>query len=106
VEVPSLRVLITESSDATADADSKLWAAGHMVQYCTEEDARAVWQALSGQTCPLDSDPIDVVVEVRPRHDVAGVSDGVRCASRRGIPTIIANKADVVPAFWGRSTWA
>ncbi len=93
-----MHVLITEPSEHTSDVDAQMRAAGHIVHHCSDDDAHAVCVALRGRSCHLDSDPIDVVVEVRAGHGVAGVSDGVRCASRRGIPTIIASEGDVAEA--------
>lgn len=93
-----MHVLVTQPFEATADVDAQLRTAGHVVHHCSDDDAHAVCVAVLGKDCPLDSDPIDVVVEVRSRHDVAGMSDGIRCAGRRGIPTMIANDGDVAGA--------
>jgi hypothetical protein len=98
-----MHVLVTVPSETTADVDAQLHAAGHIVRHCSEDGAHAVCVALRGRPCPLDRDPIDVVVEVRPHHErphqaIAGLSDGMRCASRRGIPTIIASGGDVAEA--------
>jgi hypothetical protein len=93
-----MHVLITEpSAPGAAGVAAELRGAGHVVHHCSDDEAQAVCVALRGRPCPLDSDPIDVVVEVRTGHQIAGVTDGFRCASRRGIPMIIAD-SDVVEA--------
>jgi hypothetical protein len=93
-----MHVLITEASEATPEVAARLKAAGHNVHRCADGDSHAVCVAVRGRPCPLDAEPVDVVVEVRTRTEVAGVSDGVRCASRRGVPTVIASGDEVVKA--------
>jgi hypothetical protein len=93
-----MHVLIAEPSDTTTEVEGRLKSAGHFVHRCSDDDAQAVCVALRGRPCPLDAEPVDVVIEVRSRSDVAGVSDGVRCARRRGLPTIVSGGEDVVDA--------
>jgi len=88
-------VLVLESERGAADeARAELTAAGHRVLLC-HDDGAAVFpcNALAeGHRCPIHSDTVDVVLDVRPRprSQPSAREDGVRCALTHHIPVLVA----------------
>jgi hypothetical protein len=91
-----MRVLLVGSAGASvARADEHLRGAGFEVERCHAPGAPAFPCAgLESGTCPLEQEPVDVVVAARdhsaPRPTLA--EDGVTCALRRSIPLVVAGR--------------
>jgi hypothetical protein len=86
-----MQVLMPESDTAGAAATARLRDAGHRVVTCHATGER--WcVALQGGRCPLDTEPIDIALLVRPSATTDGLpyEDGVVCAAARGIPLVVA----------------
>jgi hypothetical protein len=93
---PVMRVLVSGSRpESTRSAVDALRDAGHQVVRCHDDGEEPFpCAALRDQRgCPLDLDPVDVVLDV---HD-SGTStpsayeDGVACAARRLLPLVVAS---------------
>ena len=69
------------TSPAAATVAAELAEAGHTVHRCHEESGGTLGVAVRGAPCPVETQPIDVVVSVRPVMD-----DGIQCSVRRKIP--------------------
>ena len=89
-------VLIPDRSTATArEVATSLKDGGHRVHSCVLDDAALPCAALVGHPCPLDTAPIDVVVDVpNPHGRSEAFGDGALCAVRRRIPLVLAGDAD------------
>jgi hypothetical protein len=79
-------------------AAANLREASHAVVTC--HAAGEQWCiALQGGRCPLDTEPIDIALVVRPSAttDRLPYEEGVVCAAARGIPLVVAGSADGHP---------
>lgn len=87
-----MRTLLIESDPATsAQVSARLEALGHDIVRCRDTDAPAFpCAALLPEGCPLDHDPVDVVVTAHDAGWSAPGADeaGVTCALRTGIPVV------------------
>ncbi|MGZ4690708.1 MAG: hypothetical protein ACXWAY_13865, partial [Acidimicrobiia bacterium] len=86
-----------------------LEAAGHRVARCHEPGSRAFPCAgLDPGRCPLEEDPIDVVLTVRPRTHPrpSPLEDGVTCALRRHVPVVVAGRTALNPFAQYSATFA
>lgn len=88
-----MHVLLTETVTPRAkDAARSLAAAGHVVHHCHGDDDldTSCW-AMRGAPCPLERDPIDLVVTVRPSNAPrpTPLEDGVVCGVRRHVPVLV-----------------
>ena len=96
-----MEVLVLESEPGVAAiAIGQLEAAGHRVKRCHEPGSRAFPCAgLDPGECPLEDDPIDVVLTVRARSSArpSPLEDGVTCALRRRVPVVVAGRTAVNP---------
>ena len=96
-----MEVLVLESEPGVAAiAIGQLEAAGHRVRRCHEPGARAFPCAgLDPGRCPLEDDPIDVVLSVRARSSArpSPLEDGITCALRRHVPVVVAGRTAVNP---------
>ena len=97
-----MRVLVLEGEKGAADqAAEALAAAGHDVARCHDTGSAAFpcRGMLEGQSCPLESDQVDVAVVVRgePGDEPTAGEDGVRCALRRYIPLVVAGEVSRSP---------
>ncbi len=104
-----MRVLVLESEPGTADrAAAALEAASHTVARCHDAgDPAFPCRALDdGSACPLEQDPVDVVLTVRSGPDQPStLEDGVTCAIRAHIPLVVADDAEAGPyAPWATTT--
>ena len=81
------------TSPAAATVAAELTEAGHTVHRCHDESGGTLCVAVRGAPCPVETQPIDVVVSVRPVMD-----DGIQCAVRRKIP-LAAGVDGVGPAL-------
>jgi hypothetical protein len=75
-----------------------LEAGGHRVHACVHDDGAVPCASLAGRACPLDTAPVDVVVEVGdgPRRGEL-LGDGAVCAVRRHVPLLLVDGADDHP---------
>jgi hypothetical protein len=97
-----LNVLVLETERGEADvARHELAAAGHNIVRCHEPGSSAFpCNALAtGHTCPLETDVVDVALDVRrrPRSQPAPLEDGVRCALQHHIPLVVAGSPVLNP---------
>jgi hypothetical protein len=98
----ALNVLVLESEHGGADdASEQLRQAGHNAVRCHEPGSPSFpCNAIaSGETCPLESSPVDVAVDVRPRprSQPAPREDGVQCAIKQHIPLVIVGSETLNP---------
>jgi hypothetical protein len=98
----TLNVLVLESEPGAAGtAEFELERAGHRVLFCHEPGRPAFpCNAIAEHgKCPLDTVPIDVALDVRPRprSQPAPREDGVTCAIRRHVPLVVAGPAALNP---------
>ena len=105
-----MHLLLTETVTPRArDAARSLREAGHVVHACHDEgDVDATCGALRGESCPLEADPVDLVVTVRPMGapKPTPLEDGVLCAVRRKVPVLVAGSTAGDPwARWERLVW-
>ena len=104
-----MRVLVLESEPGAADrAAAALEAASHTVARCHDAgDPAFPCRALEdGSTCPLEQDPVDVVLTVRSPGDAPNaLEDGVACAIRAHIPLVVAGDSEAGPyGPWATAT--
>jgi len=104
-----MRVLVLESEPGAADgAAAALRAASHMVVRCHDPgDPAFPCRALAdGATCPLDQDPVDVVLTVRSGSpEPSPLEDGVACAIRTHVPLVVAGDSEAEPyRRWATAT--
>jgi hypothetical protein len=97
-----MRVLVLESDPHTAHgAIVELQAAGHKVLRCHEPDMPAFpCNALfDGGSCPLDQEPVDVVLDHRAHVSSRPTpyEDGISCALRRHIPLVTSGMSVFSP---------
>jgi hypothetical protein len=96
-----MEVLVLESEPGAADkATAQLEAAGHRIQRCHKPGARAFpCVGIDPGRCPLEQDPIDVVLTVRARPNLSpsASEDGVSCALRRHTPVVVAGRTTANP---------
>jgi hypothetical protein len=93
-------VMAETSTRASKKAAEVLHAAGHTVHSCHGPGDRGLsCAALEGRKCPLEAQPADVYVLVRPwsRPDPSPVEQGALCAARRRIPLVVAGFVDDNP---------
>lgn len=64
--------------------------AGHRVHTCLEGSDDEGCRQLVDSSCPLDTAPVDVAVEVGP-SPAASLDNGALCAVRRRIPLVLAD---------------
>jgi hypothetical protein len=82
-------LLVGTTSSALEDA---FFAAGHVVRHCHDpRDVGFACSALQGNGCPVEDQPIDVVVDVRPIpfDRPMAEEDGAICGARRRIPLVV-----------------
>ena len=89
-----MRVLVVGSVPVSAQsATDELEAAGHEVLRCHEEAGPAFPCAAlaEGRRCPLEGEPIDVVLDVHDARTMApsAYEDGVACAIRQHVPVVV-----------------
>lgn len=100
-EVQPMHVLVMESSPGAAQVTiGDLERAGHQVHRCHETGDRPFpCLGLASGSCPLESQPIDVVVTVRdrPRVQPSPIEDGVVCALRRRLPVVVSGQSLMNP---------
>jgi hypothetical protein len=95
-------VLVPDGRDrVAAEVVDALQRAGHRVHTCLEGSDDEGCRQLVDASCPLDTAPVDVVVEVGtpPR---ASLDNGALCAVRRRIPLVLADP----PADHALGSWA
>lgn len=94
-------VLVLESDPGVARLSiDDLEAAGHRVHRCHEAgDAAFPCAGLASDRCPLESEPVDVVVTVRAhvRPGPTPLEDGVACALRRHLPVVVTGRTALNP---------
>ena len=105
-----MHVLLTETVTPRArDAARSLEDAGHAVHRCHDAgDDDATCVGLRGGTCPLEAEPIDLVVSVRPvgAPKPTPLEDGVRCGIRRKVPVLVAGAITGDPwTRWEHLAW-
>lgn len=103
-------VLLTETVTPRArEAADALRAAGHVVHHCHDSaDVDAACVALHGEHCPLETEPIDVVVTVRPANapKPTALEDGVLCGVKRKVPVVVAGAMNGDPfRRWETVAW-
>jgi hypothetical protein len=96
-----MKVLVLESEVGAAEvAIAQLQRSGHEVHRCHENGERGFeCAALHGEACPLDAQPIDVVLDVRTRSSrfPTMLEDGVSCALRRHLPVVVSGHTSTHP---------
>lgn len=96
-----MKVLVLESDVGAAEvAIAQLERSGHDVSRCHEPGVREFeCSALRGAACPLESQPIDVVLDVRTRPSKypTMLEDGVSCALRRHVPVVVSGSTSAHP---------
>jgi hypothetical protein len=96
-----MNVLVLESEVGAAEvAIAQLRRSGHEVHRCHESGERGFeCAALHGESCPLDEQPIDVVLDVRTRSSrfPTMLEDGVSCALRRHLPVVVSGHTSTHP---------
>jgi hypothetical protein len=96
----SMRVLLMDSHPGSAGpASDALLADGHQVVRCRDQFAPTQPCAGFDGVCPIDVEPVDVALDVRGRplpRPTAG-EHGVVCASRAGIPVVVAGQVAFQP---------
>jgi hypothetical protein len=90
----TMRVLVVGSVPVSAQsATDELEAAGHEVLRCHEESGPAFPCAAlaNGGGCPLEGEPVDVVLDVHDARTTApsAYEDGVACAIRQHVPIVV-----------------
>lgn len=92
-----MNVLVVESNVGAGEETARtLEAAGHRAITCFERGMESFpCRALfAGGACPLDEEPIDVVLLVRahPWPSPTSRERGVPCALRAGVPLVVAGQ--------------
>lgn len=91
-----MRVLVVGSVPVSAQsATAELETAGHEVLRCHEESGPAFPCAAltDGDGCPLEGEPVDVVLDVHDARTTApsAYEDGVACAIRQHVPIVVVS---------------
>jgi hypothetical protein len=93
-----MHVLLTETVTPRAkEAARSLADAGHVVHRChSDDDLDTNCWATRGRECPLEREPIDLVVTVRPTGAPrpTPLEDGVVCGVRRHVPVLVAGAVE------------
>lgn len=96
-----MHVLMPETmSNSARLAAEALSGAGHVIHVCHDTgSAGFACTALHGNPCPLETEPIDVAVDVRPFASPTPLptEDGVFCAARRQVPLVVAGATTANP---------
>lgn len=91
-----MRVLVVGTLPGSIErAANELSAAGHEVVRCHAEDDPPFpcFALQDGQRCPLEGDPVDVVLAARnrPWPRPTRLEDGALCAIRRHVPLVVTD---------------
>ncbi len=103
-----MRVLVVGSVPVSVrEAADELEGAGHEVVRCHDDTGPAFPCAalLEGQRCPLEGDPVDVVLDVHDARTGAPspYEDGAVCGVRQHVPLVVASDGASALRPWATS---